>query len=185
MSDASIEPDALSSVLEDLVPRPMMFPGEDPEAYEGLRQALLHDLAPRSPYQRLLAENLVTVEWEAFRHRRMRDDLIRAKARDLAAGAFTTGEVTEVGANIAKQNVLSKDLFGSESDMAAAAAAVLEGRKVSVGEIVAKAYSRVSGQVEVHEKKLAELEIRRRRLSDDFDRLRAATRPPVEDAEIL
>ena len=54
--------------LEDLIPRPMLFPGEDSIAYEDLRDALLGDLAPGAPYERALAENLVTLEWEAIRH---------------------------------------------------------------------------------------------------------------------
>jgi type II secretory pathway predicted ATPase ExeA len=69
--------------------------------------------------------------------------------------------------------------------MAEVAAAILEERKISVSEILAAAYSQVSGQVELHEKKLAETETRRRRLREDYDRLRAARAKPVEDAEIL
>jgi cell division protein FtsB len=67
----------------------------------------------------------------------------------------------------------------------AAAETALKDRHVGLGEILAQAYTQVSGQVEVHEKKLAELETRRRRLRDEYDRLRAARRPPVEDAEII
>jgi len=95
--------------LEDLIPRPMLFPGENSIAYEDLRDALLGDLAPGAPYEQALAENLVTLEWEAIRHRRMRDTLIKAKARDLAVGVFSTGEVEEAFFPAEKHEMLGVD----------------------------------------------------------------------------
>ena len=92
-SPAKAPPPEIGKIV-DLIPRLMLFPGEDPIAYEDLRDALLGDLAPGAPYERALAENLVTLEWEAIRHRRMRDTLIKAKARELAIGVYSTGEAT-------------------------------------------------------------------------------------------
>ena len=172
-------------LLEDLLPRPMLLPGEDRALYEGLREALLGDLAPRSPYERLLAEDLVQLAWEAARVRRMRDDLIRSKARDLAIGVFATGEVEEVENYSVREAALAFDLVGSDPDRATQAALALQEFDITPSEILAQAYSRVAAQVEMHEKKLAALEIRRRRLRDEYDRLRAARPKPVEDAEIL
>ena len=174
-----------SSILDRLLPRPLILPGEDPAIYEGLRDAFLRDLAPRSPYERALAENLVQLEWEASRYRRMRDDLIRSKARDLAIGAFATGEVEEVDNYAARDATLAFELVGSDPERAAAAALILQEFDITPSEILAQAYSRVSAQVEMHEKKLAAIEMRRRRLREEYDRLRAARPKPVEDAEIL
>jgi hypothetical protein len=164
----------------------MMFPGEDPDTYEGLREALLHDLVPRSPYERLLAENLITLEWEAIRHRRLRDDLIRAKARDLAIGAFETGKAQVLTRASGEATALGFALVGSDPERAAEATLTLvDKHDLTPGEIMAKAYSQVSLQVEVHEKKLAELEKRRQRLKEEYDRLRAVRPQPIEDAEIV
>ena len=55
LSSANASPPEICK-LEDLIPRPMLFPGENPIAYEGLRDALLGDLAPGAPYERALAE---------------------------------------------------------------------------------------------------------------------------------
>ncbi len=171
--------------LEDLIPRPMLFPGEDSIAYEDLRDALLGDLAPGAPYERALAENLVTLEWEAIRHRRMRDTLIKAKARDLAVGVFSTGEVEEAFFPAETHEKLGTALVGADRKSAAKAAAALKKHEISLDEIFAKAYSRVADQLEMHEKKLADLETRRRRLRDDYERLKAARARVVEDAEII
>ena len=171
--------------LEDLIPRPMLFPGEDPVAYEGLRDALLGDLAPGAPYERALAENLVTLEWEAIRHRRMRDALIKAKARDFAIGVYSEGVVTEAYDPEKKHEVLGAALVSADRKSAAKAVAALKKHDIGLDEIFAKAYSRISNQLELHEKKLADLETRRRRLRDDYERLKAARATLVEDAEII
>jgi hypothetical protein len=171
--------------LEGLIPRPMLFPDEDPIAYEDLRHALLSDLAPGAPYERALAENLVTLEWEAIRHRRMRDTLIRAKARDLAIGVFSTGEVREAYDPDKSDERLGFALVSADSKSAAKALAALKKHEIGLDEIFAKAYSQVAGQLELHEKKLAELETRRRRLREDYERLKAASARLVEDAEVI
>ena len=171
--------------LEDLIPRPMLFPGEDSVAYEDLRDALLGDLAPGAPYERALAENLVTLEWEAIRHRRMRDTLIKAKARDLAIGVFSTREVRDAFRPNETHKRLGFALVSADRKSAAKAAAALKKHEISLDEIFAKAYSHVADQLELHEKKLADLETRRRRLRDDYERLKAARARSVEDAEII
>ena len=171
--------------LEDLIPRPMLFPGEDSIAYEDLRDALLGDLAPGAPYERALAENLVTLEWEAIRHRRMRDTLIKAKARDLAVGVFSTGEVEEAYHHNETHERLGSALVGADRKSAAKATAALKKHDISLDEIFAKAYSRVSDKLELHERKLADLEIRRRRLREDYDRLKVTRTRLVEEAEII
>ncbi len=184
LSPAKASPPEIGE-LEDLIPRLMLFPGEDSIAYEDLRDALLGDLAPGAPYERALAENLVTLEWEAIRHRRMRDTLIKAKARDLAIGVFSTGVVGDAFRPDEAHERLGSALISADRKSAAKAAAALKKHEVSLDEIFAKAYSRVSNQLELHEKKLADLETRRRRLREDYERLKATRARLVEDAEVI
>ena len=183
LSPAKAAPTEIGKIL-DLIPRLMLFADEDPIAYGDLRDALLGDLAPGAPYERALAENLVTLEWEAIRHRRMRDTLIKAKARDLAIGVFSTGKVCEAYHPDEVPERLGFALVSADLKRAAKAAAALKNYEISLDEIFAKAYSQVAGQLELHEKKLAELETRRRRLREDYDRLKTASARSVEDAEI-
>lgn len=185
MARTTAKSDHVAALVIDLVPRPMIFPGEDPVGYEDLRAALLSDLAPHTPYARMLAENLVRLEWEAQRHQRMRDDLIRAEARNVAIGVIATGEAGSNYFATFDQQALGFDLFGSDPEKAAAAKAIIDRRQITMGEIFAKAYSLVSGQVELHERKLANIETRRRRLREDYDRLKTVRSRPIEDAEVL
>ena len=50
-----------------------LLPDEDAETHRALRDALFLNLMSGTSYERILAEQLVTLEWEALRHRRMRD----------------------------------------------------------------------------------------------------------------
>jgi hypothetical protein len=173
-------------LIERLVAPPRMLPGEDPEAFEALRRALLLDLAPRSPYEKQLAEDLVQLVLEAQRHRSMRDALIWAAARDLAIGVFHSGKIRPTYNASDEATALGTALMSARpSDQTEAAVARLAQLNVTVGEILAKAYSEVSEQLEVHERKLADLERRRQRLKEEYDRLKALRRPPVEEAELV
>lgn len=172
--------------VQDLIPRPLLFADEDPSDFDGLRDAFLAELAPGTPYERALADDLVTLTWETIRHRRMRDSLIRAKARDLASGVHARGELTDLFRRGEGHEVFGSALFGPDPEAASAAQELIEEHGFSLGEIFAEAYRRLADHVERHERKLAELETRRRRLREEYDRLTAVRmRAPVEDAEIV
>jgi hypothetical protein len=167
--------------------RPMLLPGEDPLIYGSLRAALLTDLGPRTTYECTIAENLVTLEWEAIRHRRLRDHLVRAEYRDLAMGIFADGEVGAVNMfdKTAKLKNKAYALVSSDATERAAAEAELAETGIDRSEILAKAYERKRDQVEIHERKIAEVENRRRRLLDDYERLKASHATPISDAQIV
>ncbi|OSQ44330.1 hypothetical protein MGEO_19145 [Marivita geojedonensis] len=61
----------------------------------------------------------------------------------------------------------------------------LSEREVAPEEIVAKAYKALAKHLEVHERQIADIEARRRRLRDDFDRVKSVRVRQVEDAEVL
>lgn len=173
--------------LLDLLPRIMLFPGEDKTSFDGLRQALMLDLGPRSPYETALAENLVTLEWEAIRHRNMRDSLVRGTFRNLAIGAFQRGEINTVYKSDIEQDAYNSAhaLLSSNHEQRGIAETELEDLGISIAEILAEAHRRDSRFVEVHERQLADIEIRRRRLLKDLDDLKATRATPVEEAEVL
>lgn len=79
--------------LLELLPKIMLFPGEDQTTYNGLHAAFMSDLSPITPYDTVIVENIVTLEWEAMRHRRIRDDLIRIEYRKHSAEAFMANKV--------------------------------------------------------------------------------------------
>ena len=71
----------------DLLPARDPIPGEDPGSFETFHAAMMASLVPFTPYECVIGENLVAIEWELAQHRRMRDaglrDIIRS---DLQGG---------------------------------------------------------------------------------------------------
>jgi len=65
----------------DLLPQRVPIPGEDPVDYDGFHEGLMRALAPLTPYECLIAENLVAIEWELLQRRRMREAELRRKVR--------------------------------------------------------------------------------------------------------
>lgn len=181
-------PKSKTSELLDLLPRIMLYPGEDKATFEGLRQAFMLDLAPSTPYQTAIAENLVSLEWEIIRHRQIRDNLVRLNFRAVACENF----VPKIPGGVILQSDFNKEvkalanaLMGGASEAKTKALALLKDNGAEVSEMVAIAYARASQSLEPHERKLAELEVRRRRLKEDFERLKTAQKPAIEDAEIV
>lgn len=175
------------ALLQDLFPRITVFPGEDEASFEGLRQGFMLDLSPSTPYEVALVENLVTLEWEAIRHRKFRDRLILTKVEELAVGVFQNGEIETVWKGEKEEEAVNNAfaLVSTDPKHRAFGMSALEETGFDQAEILAEAYTQVRHKIEVHEYKLAELELRRRRLRDDYDRLKALRAKPVEEAEVL
>ncbi len=168
--------------LLGLIPPLRLLPDEDENSFEALREALLRDLSPSAPYEHVLAEDLVTIEWEAVRYRKRRDDLLVASARDLAATAVG-GPMTMFLSEEAKREAGA--LFGPESRKRKKATAKLEEAGTNVDALMAQAYAKEIGPLSHIDRHLADIEIRRRRLREDYDRLKVKRARPVPDAEIV
>jgi hypothetical protein len=166
---------------------PDVLPDEDADNLAYLRQALLQDLEPKSPYEHLLAEQIVALEWDAIRYRRLRDNLLKRQFRDLSIGAFAIGSIGLVHASLKneKSEALSADLMSPDGDRRQYALAVLAEKEIAPAEIMAKAYQTIARDLEVFERQIAESETRRRKLRDDYDRVRASRAKQVEDAEVV
>jgi len=174
-------------VLSDLTRSTQLFPDEDQTTYQALRAMLFSDLAPGTPYEHVIAQNLVDLEWEAMRHRRFRDQLILSEYKKVAAelvdksdnpSGFSLGPSQAV-------KTLAHDLVSSDAEVRSAAEQQLADRNISSSEILALAYQRRAKDLEPHDRKLAEVEVRRRRLREDYERLKASIARPIEDAQVL
>lgn len=185
-SKAPKKPDKTSDLL-DLIPKLKPMPGEDQTAMADLRHALLLDLSPTAPYEHALAEQLVTLEFEMDRHRRMRDALILSEIRKQATNvlhkARTGSGITFDTDPAAKQ--LGSDLVSGDAARQSDALAALGELEIPADEVLAKAYQAIARSVAVHENQIAEAEQRRRKLRDDYDKLKAARAKPVEEAVVL
>jgi hypothetical protein len=177
---------AHAEVLQHFLPT-QLLPDEDPETHAALRDAILLDLTPGTPYERILAEQLVTLEWEALRHRRMRDSLLLAEYRDQSVGVFQEGDVGRISSY--RRNERAKDmafnLVSTDENRRTEAMQALEVAEIMPSEILAKAYKELAGSLDLHERHIAEIEVRRRKLRDDYDRLKTTRALPVEEAELV
>ena len=168
--------------------RMTFFPGENEDDFNALEQAYIADLSPGSPYETSLVENLVRLEWEADRHRRIRDNLLLTKIRDLAVGAFQNGEAGHVLTRDKVQEAenLAFGLVSSKKDQRLDAAIVLTTTDIGPEELFAKAYQEVLPTLQFHEQHLEKIEVRKRLLREEFDRLKTKRkRNSVADAEVL
>ena len=162
-----------------------LLPGEDEGAYDALRQALLADLAPSTPYQKILAENLVDLEWEATRYRDFRDNLLIVSARNTALQLIDGDEDSWEFEPSEEALHHAASIFGPDGKVKTASISVLEQAGTSVGELLAGAYASEAKTLDHLALHIAEIEARRRRLLDDYERLKARRAKSVPDAEIL
>ncbi len=184
----------------DLLPIREQIVGEDAGSFEGFRAEMTRALAPWTPYESVIAENLVSIEWKLIQHRRMRDTGLRSIIRDAILKAVVARErlahaeivEEEFGAHIAaggtRDNWDSAPSFDREAaqevGIALAARAVsfdlaerglaneeIEAMGLEVIDLMGEAYRTSSAQVRHHEFKSLELERRRREVKRDFDDL--------------
>jgi len=57
----------------DILPCREPIIGEDAGSYPVFHAGLTQSLAPATPYEAVVAESLICIEWELLQHRRMRD----------------------------------------------------------------------------------------------------------------
>jgi len=163
-----------------------LLPDEDVAAFKALRDSLLEEFAPRSTYQFCLAMNLVSIEWEMARHRRLMAATLRQEFRHQAHGVITRGAPGKSFHNVGHVDAVDFGrgvLAGSPETIP-----VLAKAGVTVSEITAAALSSRLDAVCYHDGRISDLERRRRNLREDYERLQAKRSPPdtIEDAmEVL
>lgn len=69
---------AIPPELEALAPPPLLLPGESPQRYHLMREAILLELAPESAIEWLFAIDVVELSWEIQRYRLLRHKLLES-----------------------------------------------------------------------------------------------------------
>lgn len=156
-----------------------LLPDEDLDEFTCFSDAILQELAPAGVYQLHLATNLVQIEWDILRHRRLVPAALRTEFRELADGVAEKGRPGRTSTSFAVHSelhlgrlLLAHDAEGEE---------ILSQTGVLRSEITALAFAARSETVAYHEGRIADLERRRRHLLADYDRFRA--RKSVHDAD--
>ena len=78
---------AMPVELEVLTP-PLLLPGESLQHYQGLRQAIFADIAPRSTIEWLLAIDVAELSWEIQRYRLLRHKLLQMYRQNAVEAAL-------------------------------------------------------------------------------------------------
>ncbi|SNT36715.1 hypothetical protein [Tropicimonas sediminicola] len=199
------------TTFSSLLPVREHIVGEDPGSFQGFHDGIMQSLAPVTPYESVIAENLVAIEWELIQHRRMRDAGLRKIIGDAICDAVVKKEKAahddaldeawdshvESGGTeddweapfsfdrddaAVKGRDLATRAISREDVEFAAACDEIDAMGIEVVELMGEAYRSSSVTVRKHEEKLQELERRRREVKRDFDALQKAR--PVE-AEVI
>ncbi len=157
-----------------------LLPDEDVAAYKAFRDSLLEEFAPQGAYQSSLAMNLVAIEWDIARHRRMMAATLREEFRRQSLGVRDYGAPGKAMSHITRTDDLSfgRGILAGARDTIP----VLAKSGVTLSEITAAAMSSRLDNIAYHEGRIADLERRRRSLREDYERLKAK-RKPAEDIE--
>ena len=191
----------------DLLPSRAPIIGEDPGSFEGFHAGMMQSLRPMTPYEGVIAENLIAIEWELLQHRRMRDAGLRTVVRDRVSEAVVKREAAAHDAKLDEawdaheaeggteddweddfsfnleaareaSLTLGQNAVSRDPDTFQAACAEIEGMGLDVLALMSGAYLGYKTAVTKHEGKLPELERRRREVMRDFEALQKAR--PVE-----
>ena len=186
--------------------------GEDPGSYDAFHAGMVETLVPCTPYEQVIADNLIGIEWELVQHRRMREASLRRIMREAICEAVCRQhrESHEAALEAAWQGHVEaggtkddwkKPAFDAEA--ARQAGAHLAARAVSRNpekqmdaqaeiaalgmdpvELMGEAYRSHERGVAAHHGAIVELERRRREVRRDFDALQRSRPVDIDDADI-
>lgn len=177
--------------IRALIDAPVMLPGESEVDYANLSAALMADLAPKTALEQIVVADIIALEWDRFRYRRLKAARLSHRARELLLGLQRNEELVPV-------STASPSL--EEKEIGFARAALGEGTDeengttrdealrildvtfdTSLDEVLAEAHNLVSDEIGVYDRRLTGMERRRRQLLDDLNRLRSDRATVVED----
>lgn len=154
-----------------------ILPDESDEEFNRLSTKLIEELSPKTGYALSLATDIVYAIWDIHRHRRIVTALVRSEFKRQAEAALPTprhrrdlDELPDIG-----RRLLERDPDALNE---------LAGKGLSLSEITAAAYDARSSSVAYHETRIADLERRRDRLFDAYNRVQPLSKSAeIEDAE--
>jgi hypothetical protein len=195
----------------ELLPESAPIIGEDPGSFKGFYNGMMQSLLPFTPYECVVAENLIAIEWEILEHRGMRDASLRKIIHRAVCDAVVAREsekhdaalddaweqfIKEGGAERDWENPLEFDeaavktmgdelasrAVSNDRNIQEIAYAEIIALGLSPVEVMSEAYSNRINPATRHDDKIQELERRRREVKRAFDALQKVR--PLE-AEVV
>ena len=85
MDRAHVHP--VAHFYSNLTTAPALLPGEDPDHYQLIRDAVVREIDPQTAIEWLFVSDLVELSWDILRYRRLRQKVLEA-SRELAIQAL-------------------------------------------------------------------------------------------------
>jgi hypothetical protein len=192
MSKVVAKPDpaqfALASFADLLSTRGVIV-GEEPGSFDSFHEGMMRSLMPATPYECVISENLIAIEWELLQHQRMRNANLRQitheaisgavvahrqDAYDTAGGAeFETARVALFNKEAAKAEGedLAKRAVSSDRNIQVVAYAEITSLGMDPLQVMSEAYRTSDLRVAHHHLEIQQLERRRRDVKREFDAL--------------
>jgi len=85
MNQAHVHP--IARFYSTLTTAPALLPGEDPDHYQLIRDAVVREIDPQTAIEWLFVSDLVELSWDILRYRRLRQKVLEA-SRELAIQAI-------------------------------------------------------------------------------------------------
>lgn len=174
----------------ELLPKRDPLIGEAPGAFEGFRQGIIQSLRPVTPYECVMAENLVQIEWELLQHRAMREACLLRLIKPAIASAVRAQKRAEYEEALDEAWEEHVEKGGEEDDWESPFEFDEEAAEEAAGDLVARATShdpsvQATAYSEISELGLSPLELlseaHRGTLSEGFRRDES---PEYHDAKV-
>jgi len=200
----------LTSFL-DLLPKREQMPAQASQDFEEFRLQLLRALLPGTAYECVTADNLIALEWELQQHRRMRDRCYVNNVREKVVEAYIAFRRDAHEAELDKEyddwidaghaeNDFVNRLFDKKAARRAGEALALRavdpnpetalkaeneiaGLGMDLLSVLANVFATWNSHAGYHDRKIAELEKRKRDVKRDLDALRSLR--PAEIIEMI
>jgi hypothetical protein len=158
----------------DVLPKRDTIPGEKAGSFAVFQAQLMRTLTPFTPYEFVVAENLISIEWEILQHRKMRERCLRnllGKEIEKELAGIRGYDRDREGQEPPN---LPKRALDPNPEIASKAHQELEEMGIDLHDLKGKSLSSENYDLHFHANKLPQLETRRRQVRSDFDALQKA-----------
>lgn len=195
MSNVVAKPDpaqfALASFADLLSTRGVIV-GEEPGSFDSFHEGMIRSLMPATPYECVISENLIAIEWELLQHQRMRNAGLRQITHEAISSAVVAlHQDVHESVSCSKLKEAQTSLFDEKAAKAEgedlAKRAVSSDRKIQVVayaeitnlgmdplQVMSGSYRTSDLEVTHHHLEIQQLERRRRDVKREFDALQKA-----------
>lgn len=152
--------------------------GEDPGAFDDFHEGMMQSLAPATPYECVIAENLISIEWDLLQHQRMRYAGLHRITHNTISKAVLASlreapekKKWDEAAALAKGADLAERAISRDRKIQAKAYDEITELGMNPVQLMSQTYRTSGFGVSHHESEIQQLERRRRDVKRDYDAL--------------